>query len=119
MTDTANTRDRDVELPDVIRQYQEAHDRHDTSRALAAFGPDAKVIDEDREHRGTEAIRGWLDTAARGFTYTRTALGARRIDPDTWLVDNRLEGDFPGGVVDLQYRFVLGNGRIAELVIAP
>jgi hypothetical protein len=119
MTDTANPRDRDVEIPDVIRQYQDAHDRHDTSRALDAFDADAKVIDEDREHRGTEAIRRWLDTAAHEFTYTRTRLGARRIDPDSWLVDNRLEGDFPGGVVDLQYRFVLRGGRIAELVIAP
>jgi hypothetical protein len=35
------------------------------------------------------------------------------------LVDNRLEGTFPGGVADLQYRFVLRDGRIAELVIAP
>ncbi len=98
---------------------QEAHDRHDTNRALAAFDAEAKVIDEDREHRGTEAIRHWLDTAAREFTYTRTGLGARRIDPDTWLVDNRLEGSFPGGVADLHYRFVLRDGRIAELVIAP
>ena len=53
------------------------------------------------------------------FTYTRTGLGASRIDPDTWLVDNRLEGTFPGGVADLQHRFVLRDGRIAELVIAP
>ena len=55
----------------VIRQYQDAHDRHDTSRALAAFAADATVIDEDHEHRGTAAIRQWLDTAAREFTYTR------------------------------------------------
>jgi len=29
------------------------------------------------------------------------------------------EGDFPGGVVDLRYRFVLDRGLIAELEIAP
>jgi ketosteroid isomerase-like protein len=119
MTDSANTSDGDVQIPRVIRQYQDAHDRHDTSRALAAFAADATVIDEDHEHRGTAAIRQWLDTAAREFTYTRTGLGASRIAPDTWLVDNRLEGTFPGGVADLQYRFVLRDGRIAELVIAP
>ena len=119
MTDTANTSSGDVQIPGVIRQYQEAHDRHDTSRALAAFAADATVIDEDREHRGTAAIRQWLDTAAREFTYTLTGLGASKIDPDTWLVDNRLEGTFPGGVADLHYRFVVRGGRIAELVIAP
>jgi hypothetical protein len=34
-------------------------------------------------------------------------------------VTNHLEGDFPGGVVDLRYRFVLAGGLIAELEIAP
>jgi hypothetical protein len=32
---------------------------------------------------------------------------------------NHLEGDFPGGVVDLRYKFVLSTELIAELVIAP
>ena len=46
-------------------------------------------------------------------------LGANVIDSDTWLIENRLEGNFPGGLADLQYRFSLRAGRIAELVIAP
>ena len=36
-----------------------------------------------------------------------------------WIVVNHLEGDFPGGVVDLRYRFVMTGDLIAELVIAP
>jgi hypothetical protein len=40
-------------------------------------------------------------------------------DEDTWLVVNHLEGDFPGGVVDLRYRFALSGDLISELVIAP
>jgi hypothetical protein len=32
---------------------------------------------------------------------------------------NRLEGDFPGGVVELRYRFTLVDGLVTELVIAP
>ena len=35
------------------------------------------------------------------------------------MAANRLEGDFPGGVVDLDYRFTVDGDRIAELVIAP
>jgi hypothetical protein len=46
-------------------------------------------------------------------------VGAEVIDTDTWLVVNHLEGDFPGGVVDLQYRFVVRDDLIVELVIAP
>jgi hypothetical protein len=33
-------------------------------------------------------------------------------------VTNRLKGNFPGGVVDLRYRFVLAEGLISELDIA-
>ena len=80
---------------------------------------DARVVDEDREFRGAGEIRNWLDTAGRQFTYTRTLVGAEVIDTDTWLVVNHLEGDFPGGVVDLQYRFVVRDDLIVELVIAP
>ena len=32
---------------------------------------------------------------------------------------NRLEGDFPGGTVDLSYRFHLNDDRITHLDIAP
>jgi hypothetical protein len=34
-------------------------------------------------------------------------------------VTNHLEGDFPGGVVDLRYRFLLADNLIADLEIAP
>ena len=53
------------------------------------------------------------------FTYTRTLIGSVEVGDNTWLVTNRLEGDFPGGVVDLRYRFKISEGRIAELHIAP
>jgi len=46
-------------------------------------------------------------------------LDAEEEQPNLWLVRNRLEGNFPGGVVDLGYRFVLVEGLIADLVIAP
>jgi hypothetical protein len=32
---------------------------------------------------------------------------------------NRLEGNFPGGQVDLSYEFQLNDGLIIRLVIAP
>jgi hypothetical protein len=106
-------------LPEVIGRYQDAHDRHETERALGTFAADARVVDEDREYRGPDQIRAWLATAATEFTYTRTLIDVEAIDGDKWLVVNNLEGNFPGGVVDLRYRFVLRDGLIAELIIAP
>jgi hypothetical protein len=34
-------------------------------------------------------------------------------------VTNRLEGNFPGGQVDLSYEFYLESELIARLIIAP
>jgi hypothetical protein len=109
----------DTVLPEVVQQYQEAHDRHDTDIALSAFAPDAAVFDDGKEFHGTDEIRSWLTTAASEWTFTRTLVSAARVDDQTWLVVNHLEGNFPGGVVDLRYKFTLIGELISELVIAP
>jgi len=107
------------DVPDAVAKYQDAHDRGDVEEALAAFTSTATVKDDGHEYRGRDEIRDWLGRASTEFTYTRTLTGADAIDTGTWLVTNHLEGNFPGGVVDLRYRFVLADGLIAELEIAP
>jgi len=111
--------DEESTVPEVIRRYLEAHDNHDTEVALSAFASDATVVDEDREFQGSDGVRRFLETAGAGFTYTRRFVAAQQLDASTWLVENRLEGDFPGGVVDLRYQFRLSDDVISELVIAP
>lgn len=108
-----------TKLPDVVKQYQDAHDRGDAAAAAAAFTPDATVKDDGHEYHGRDEIRDWLARTSTEFSYTRTLTGAHATDANTWLVTNHLEGDFPGGVVDLRYRFVLVDDLIAELEIAP
>ena len=119
MTDTTPPGEPGSALPEVVSRYQQAHDRRDTEVALSAFSPDARVVDDGHEYHGTDEIRTWLATAASQFTFTRTLIGAEVTGAATWVVVNRLEGDFPGGVVDLRYRFVLTGDLISELVIAP
>ena len=109
----------DTPLPETVRRYQDAHDRHDTDVALSAFAPDAAVFDDGKEFHGTEEIRTWLTTTASEYTFTRTLLSADAVDDGTWLVVNHLEGNFPGGVVDLRYKFTMSGDLISELIIAP
>ena len=111
--------DIDTHIPDIIDRYQEAHDRHDTAGALATFNPDAVVTDENTTYRGTEQIRGWLEATSSEYTYTRSPSGSDHLGHGTYLVRNHLSGDFPGGEVDLHYRFELHDGRIQHLIIAP
>ncbi len=106
------------DLPDVIVTYQTAHDRRDASTALASFTENAVVEDDGKTYRGREEVEHWLNAAASEFTYTRTLLSAEETD-DGWLVMNHIEGDFPGGQVDLRYAFKLDGDRIEQLTIAP
>jgi hypothetical protein len=106
-------------LPEVIIRYQDAHDRRDTDAALATFASDAIVRDDGHEYRGTVEIRDWISRASVEFTYTRTLIAAANVDANTWLVTNHLEGNFPGGVVDLHYRYLIDDQLIHELDIAP
>ncbi|WP_369140911.1 nuclear transport factor 2 family protein [Modestobacter versicolor] len=109
----------DITLPDTIRSFLTAHTQRDADTALRSFTPDAVVEDEGRTFRGTEQVLGFLQGGGSEYTYTTELTGAQRIDHEHWVAVNHLEGDFPGGVVDLRYRFTLRDGLIAELSIAP
>ena len=115
----ANSEPAHGELPAVVRRYQDAHDRHDTDVALTAFAPDARVLDDGHEYHGSDEIRTWLSTAASEYEFTRALVSAEAIDREKWIVVNHLEGNFPGGVIDLRYQFALSGDLISELVIAP
>ena len=108
-----------TQLPDVIARYHDAHDQRDVETALASFEPNGIVRDDGHEYHGLDEIRDWLSRASTKFTYTRTLTGADNPDANKWLVTNHLERNFPGGVVDLRYRFVVADGLISELEIGP
>ena len=106
-------------LPSAIALYQDAHDRRDVPTALAQFAPDAVVTDDGHTYRGAAGIATFLRAAAIEFTFTRTLVDAAETAADEWVVTNHLEGDFPGGTVDLRYRFRLAADLITRLDIAP
>jgi ketosteroid isomerase-like protein len=116
---TTPTSIRPDQLPAPIRGWLTAHAARDVDAAVRTFTPDAVVVDEGRTHRGTEEVRRWLRDAGTQFTYTTRLVGAERVDDTHWVAVNRLEGDFPGGVAELRYRFTMAGDLVAELVIAP
>lgn len=108
-----------ADLPDVVQRYLHAHNTHDAPAATATLSPEATVTDDGRTYQGITAIDEWLRRATSEYTYTTTLVGAEREGPDRYTVVQHLEGDFPGGTVDLRYRFTLDRGVISQLVIAP
>ncbi|MGV0644033.1 nuclear transport factor 2 family protein [Mycolicibacterium sp. XJ879] len=119
MTINENTNTSWDELPDIVRTFLSAQSDSDPDAAAAAFTSDAKVTDEEQTYRGGREIAAWLRRAGSEYTYTTefdhaTMAGANHVD-----VVQHLEGNFPGGVADLHFRFTLEGGRISRLVIEP
>lgn len=107
-------------LPVVIARYLIAQGNASKRQAIATtFAPDARVTDEGISYEGRQGIRAWLNKTASEYTYTTTLTGQRQDGPGRWTVLTHLEGDFPGGVVDLRFRFTIRQHLIAELTIAP
>ena len=105
-------------LPDTIKTFLTALDAGEVDRTVATFIPDAVVTDEGRDYTGRDEIGAWLTAAAGEYTYTTEFTGATTTDT-TVVVRQHLEGDFPGGVADLHYRFALNGALIGRLVIEP
>lgn len=110
-------------LPPVVSNYLAASDRDAIDAIVACFTEDAVVLDEDRQWVGAAAIRQWRENVASAFEYTVAIIrsealgevdGAQRYD-----VYTHLEGDFPGGQVDLTNRFTLRGDLIGGLEIVP
>lgn len=107
------------QLPAVVLDFLTAHAAREVGEAIGAFTADATVTDEGRTYRGTSEVLEFLGSAGSQFTYTTTLVGAGRVDGARWVAVNRLEGDFPGRVAELRYRFRLVDDLVDELVIAP
>lgn len=108
-----------ADLPEVISTYLNAQDARDAETAVPLFRPDGVVTDEGNDFHGHDEIRGWITNAASEFTYTTEVTGASRLDETRYDVIHHLEGDFPGGVADLHFRFTLRDGLIQALTIEP
>lgn len=70
------------------------------------------MVDAGTIRRGTDEIRRFLPRAGAEFRYTTRLVGVERADAAHWVARHRLEGDVPGGLVDLAYRFALDGDLV-------
>lgn len=109
----------ETELPTAAQGFVDGWQGGDADKVAALFAADAVVSDQGETFRGLDEIRDWIDGSIHLFTTTLTFLGAREVDGMVGA-SYRLEGDFPGGVADLEYQFHLtDDGKIARLDFAP
>ncbi|HEY9335402.1 MAG TPA: nuclear transport factor 2 family protein [Kribbella sp.] len=105
-------------LPDTITKYLIGHVTRNVPAAMRWYTDDAEVTDDGKTYRGRDEIRAWLARSASEYSYTTELTSTRQVDEHTYVATHHLEGNFPGGTVDLDFTFTLVDGLISRLVIA-
>lgn len=105
-------------LPLAVRTYIEGRRARDLDLTLSVVTDATVITDDGHQHVGRAAVRAWLVGAATEWEYTEQYLSQEQLGTDEWVLVNHLEGNFPGGVVDLRYHFVLAGDALASLTIA-
>jgi ketosteroid isomerase-like protein len=105
--------------PEIVSRYFEADGARDREAVLSHFADDAVVVDESRDWRGKAAIREWRHGPASKYEYTNTVTRIDRMGDDQWRASGRIDGNFPGGTAELKWDFILTEGLISRLEIAP
>ena len=105
-------------LPTTVSAFLDAHVVRDADTAATFLAEDAVVADQGETFSGRGDIHAFLRDAGSEFDYTTERIGSHRVDDDHWVVTLRLEGTFPGGVAELDYRFALRGHLVSEIIIA-
>lgn len=105
-----------IKLPQPLADYFAAKNRDDIDGMLAPFSSDAKVRDEGETHRGSAAIRDWMEATTRKYRVT-VEVAAATVNGDAWRIAGVVSGNFPGSPAMLHYNFTLTGERIARLEI--
>jgi ketosteroid isomerase-like protein len=111
-----DTNTHTAQLPLTIRAYLDAQEARDADAALTHLTPEAVISDVGESFSGEDGLRRFVTEAGAEFTVTTEITGVCR-DGEIWVVSHHLEGDFPGGTADLDYRFALDGERIARIDI--
>ena len=103
-------------IPRPLAEFFAAQNAGNVELLLTSFTEDAIVHDERQEHRGTAAIRAWLERTTREY-HPQVELVAASEYGGSFSVDASVSGTFPQSPVRLRYTFTLIGDRVSRLDI--
>ena len=87
-----------IDLPAAINAYITAANIHDADAAASCFLEEATIRDEGREHRGSAAIRAWVEQTSK--QYNPKVVLTRASEAEGKLIAvGHISGDFPGSPI--------------------
>ena len=103
-------------LPRAVADYFKATNAHDVAAMSAAFTMDSVVRDEGREHRGLDAICGWMKETIEKYDYRIDPIESSRMGQKTVVLVS-IRGKFPGSPISVPYEFTIEGRKIARMEI--
>ena len=105
-----------VNLPEIIKQYIDASNKHDVKSIVSCFADDAVIHDEGERHQGKPAIEGWAVKTIEKYDFQFKPLSITSADTDV-IVAMEVSGTFDGSPITVDYHFTIGNGKIVSLAV--
>ncbi len=104
------------EVPAAVQRMIDATNSGDHDAFVAAFAPDAALVDWGKVFDGSDAIASWdeSDNIGRGAHF---AVANTEREGDTWIVSLDVTGGGFNGRSD--FHFELADDRIARMEIRP
>lgn len=105
-----------IQLAEPIKTYFEINNGADTTQVTCCFTESSTVKDEGNAYLGLAAIEAWIINARKAFQFTSTPISSHK-QGDQDIVLAEVSGNFPGSPVQLNYAFIVNNGKIDALAI--
>ena len=80
------------------------------------FVADARVSDENSLRQGIGEIQAWILETAKKYQHSIEPISSSE-DGAAIVIRSRLTGSFPGSPIELDFRFLLRDGKISQLDI--
>ena len=104
------------EVPPAVQRMIDATNAGDHDAFVAAFTPDAVLVDWGKIFEGADGIASWDDSDNIGRD-SRFRVRAAERDDEAWIVTVDVSGGGFNGTSD--FRFELADDRISRMEIAP
>lgn len=104
------------EVPSAVQRMIDATNAGDSDAFVAAFTPDAVVVDWGKVFEGRDGVASW-DGSDNIGRKSHFEVAAVERDDDAWVVTLDVTGGGFNGTSD--FRFELADDLIARMEIAP
>lgn len=106
-----------IQLAKSINNYFAIRNGTGPVRVQDCFTPEAVVLDEGGTYQGQAAIASWLQETRQKYQFSAKPISVTSKEQQE-IVVAEVSGNFPGSPIQLNYSFLLSDGKIQSLEIS-